>query len=273
MEPAAVGFQCPECVRAGRKETRTGRTAYGGQRSGNPGLTSLVIIAANAAVWLLILATGWRSSPWVDRLALHARGLCKSPDGESWFPAVADQATCSAATPGVWYDGVVDGAGWQLLTSMFTHVDVWHIGFNMLALWVLGPQLELAIGRARFLALYFLSGFAGSAAVYWLSGEQTSTLGASGAVYGLMAALLVVAWRVGGQIQVILGWIAVNVFLTLVGGFSWQGHLGGFLGGLALMGLIIYSPRQQRAVWHVVGFTLVGVVVAAAIVSRTLVLT
>ena len=54
---------------------------------------------------------------------------------------------------------------------MFTHVEVWHIGFNMLALWVLGPQLELAIGRARFLALYLLSGLAGSALVYWASPE------------------------------------------------------------------------------------------------------
>ena len=61
--------------------------------------------------------------------------------------------------------GVSDGAYWQVVTSMFTHVAVWHIAFNMMALWVLGPQLELAIGRARFLALYFISGLAGSALV------------------------------------------------------------------------------------------------------------
>ena len=53
------------------------------------------------------------------------------------------------------------------MTSAFTHVEIWHIGFNMLALWVLGPQLELALGRVRFLALYLLSGLAGSALVYW----------------------------------------------------------------------------------------------------------
>ncbi len=58
---------------------------------------------------------------------------------------------------------------------MFTHVQVWHIGFNMLALWVLGPQLELALGRWRFLALYFLSGLAGSALVYLAAGEFNST--------------------------------------------------------------------------------------------------
>ncbi len=100
------------------------------------------------------------------------------------------------------------------MTSTFLHVDVWHIGFNMLVLWFLGPQLELAIGRARFLALYLISGLAGSACVYWLSGEQTSTLGASGAVYGLMAALLVIAFKVGGQVQTILMWIGINVVFT-----------------------------------------------------------
>ena len=73
---------------------------------------------------------------------------------------------------------------------MFTHVQIIHIGFNMLALWVLGPQLELAVGRARFLALYFLSGLAGSALVYWAAPEYIgATIGASGAVFGLMGAL------------------------------------------------------------------------------------
>ena len=76
---------------------------------------------------------------------------------------------------------------------MFTHIEVWHIGFNMLALWMLGPQLELALGRARFLALYLLSGLAGTVCVYWLSNEFSQTLGASGAVFGLMGALLVIA--------------------------------------------------------------------------------
>ena len=87
--------------------------------------------------------------------------------------------------------GVADGAYWQLVTSMFTHVQVVHIGFNMLALWVLGPQLELVVGRARFLALYFLSGLAGSALIYWAGPEYTlgGTIGASGAVFGLMGAL------------------------------------------------------------------------------------
>src|SRR4051795_7343686 len=63
MRPAAVGFQCPECVREGARSTRAGRTAYGGQRTGNPALTSQVLIGINVLVWLLIVVTGWRTSP------------------------------------------------------------------------------------------------------------------------------------------------------------------------------------------------------------------
>ena len=83
--------------------------------------------------------------------------------------------------------GFVDGAYWQLVTAGFTHVSILHIGFNMFALWVIGPQLELALGRARFLALYFLSLLAGSAVVLWAAPEFQATLGASGAIYGLFA--------------------------------------------------------------------------------------
>lgn len=273
MQPAAVGFQCPECVASGRRQTRSGRTAYGGARPGNPALTSMVIIGINVAVWLLIVVTGSNSSPWFARLSLHARGLCAAENGGGWFPGVTDETVCENDFSGVFYPGVVDGAWWQLFTSMFAHVELWHIGFNMLALWVLGPQLELVIGRARFLALYLLSGLAGSAFVYWFSGEQTPTLGASGAVYGLMAALLVVAFKVGGQVQTIMAWIIANAVLTVIFGFSWQGHLGGFLGGLALMGAIVYSPKPHRTVLQASAFAAVAVAVAAAIVTRTVVLT
>ena len=271
MRQASVGFHCPDCVHQGAKETRTGRTAYGGERSANPALTSMVLIGLNAGVWLLVLATGWRTSPLVDWLALHARGLCNAGDGQNWYPGIVDRTTCQSI-PGDWVPGVADGAVWQLLSSTFLHVDVWHIGFNMLALWFLGPQLELAIGRARFLALYLVSGLAGSAMVYWLAGEQTSTLGASGSVYGLMAALLIVAFKVGGQVQTILTWIGINIVFTIVGGFSWQGHLGGFLGGSAIMALLVYAPRQRRTPVQVAGLVLIGLVVLAAIGARTLVL-
>lgn len=273
MRSAAVGFHCPTCVSEGAKATRSGRTAYGGRRSGNPALTSQVLIGINAAVWVLILATGWGKSEWINRLALHARGVCDAPGGGYWPVSESQCGTSDYA--GSWSPGVSDGAPWQLVTSMFTHVEIWHIGFNMLALWILGPQLELAIGRARFLALYLVSGLGGSALVYLASGAQNPTLGASGAVFGLMAALLVVAYKVRGNTQEILIWIGLNFAITLVfiGRISWQGHLGGFLTGLVLMAVIVWAPRPRRTTWQVAGFAAVGVLIAVAIVLRTLALT
>ena len=275
MHDAAVGFQCPSCVAEGRKATRSGRTAYGGLRPGNPGLTSIVLIAINAAVWLLLLATGGQRSPLYLRLALLPEGRC-IPTGrpDQFFPGSSETA-CSLSATRTWVDGVSDGAYWQLLTSAFTHLEIWHIGFNMLALWFLGPQLEQAIGRSRFVALYLLSALAGSTVVYWLAPPGVATIGASGAIFGLMGALLVLAFKVGGNTQPILMWIGINFLITVVGrGFiSWQGHLGGFLGGTLIAVILAYSPRQNRTLWQTAGLVTLTLGLIAAILARTAVLT
>jgi len=253
MRDAAVGFHCPSCLSEGAKSTRSGRTAYGGTRSVNPALTSQVLIALNVAVWLLITATGASTSAWFYRLALIPVGA-QSPDGSGRF-----------------VPGVSDGAFWQLLTSAFTHLDLWHIGFNMVALWVLGPQLEMVLGRVRFLAVYLLSALSGSAMVYWLSGANVPTIGASGAIFGLMGALLVLAYKVRGDYSQLLLWIGLNFVITVVGRafISWQGHLGGFLGGLVLAGVIAYSPRASRSRWQAVGIGVVAALLLVAILTRT----
>ncbi|HQR26799.1 MAG TPA: rhomboid family intramembrane serine protease [Nocardioides sp.] len=270
MRDAAVGFQCPSCVSDGARATRSGRTAYGGQRPANAATTSLVLIAINAAVWLLVLATGGGSSSWVLRLALSPLGRCVA--GDYYFPGAT--ATACGAAGHQWYPGVADGAWWQLITSAFTHVQVWHIAFNMIALWFLGPQLELAIGRARFLALYLGSALTASAVVYWGASPHSMTLGASGAIFGLMGALLVVALKVGGNVQQILFWIGLNFVITVAGSsfISWQGHLGGFLGGAAIAGILVYAPRERRTAWQAAGISGLLLVTLVAIAVRTLVL-
>lgn len=271
MRDAAVGFQCPDCVKQGSKQTRSGRTAYGGQRSTEPALTSKVLIGINAAVWLLIAATGWTNSEWIFRLALHARGICSVGGGN--YLVGATEAQC-AGESGTWIAGVADGAPWLLVTSMFTHVALWHIAVNMLTLWQLGPHLELALGRARFLALYLLSGLAGSALVFAAAGEYSLTLGASGSGFGLMAALLLLAIKVRGNVREILFFVGLNFAITVVFSqyISWQGHLGGFLGGAAIMAVLIYAPRQRRTTWQVAGIAAIGVLVLVAVVARTLAL-
>jgi membrane associated rhomboid family serine protease len=270
MLPAAVGFQCPTCVKDGVKSTRAGRTAYGGARVADPTLTSKVLIGINALVWLLITATGGAASDWLYRLALIPKGVCLSQ-----YAAGAGDASLCERYLGLWLPGVADGAPWQLVTSMFTHVSIIHIAFNMLALWALGPQLELALGRLRFLALYLLSGLAGSALVFWLAADGRPTIGASGAVFGLMAALLILAIKVRGNVQNLLFWIGINAAITVMGAafISWQAHLGGFLGGLALMAIFVFSPKgPQRARWQLAGVAAYAVVVVAAIAARFLAL-
>ncbi len=126
-----------------------------------PALTTIVLIAINALVWAAISATGGALSRLVDILALLPVGRCLSAsDARSYYPDAGAQA-CRLMADGSWQPGVAEGAYWQLLTSAFTHIEIFHIGMNMLALWFLGPSLERALGRVRFLAVYLISALAG----------------------------------------------------------------------------------------------------------------
>ena len=251
MNSAAVGFQCPECIREGARSTRQARTPYGGTRVRDPRLTTFVLIGLNVAVWLAIQATSGSRSRVLDAFALLPQSATALRNGH-----------LTVVT------GVSDGAYWQLVTSMFTQVEVLHIGFNMVALFFLGPMLETVLGRTRFLAVYLVSGFVGSAAVMVFSAPNGQTLGASGAIFGLMGAIAVLAVKVGGQAQSVLGWIGVNLVLTFtLNGISWQGHLGGLLGGVLLGAAMVFAPRRHRALvqWGAVAALLVISVVVIAV--------
>lgn len=261
MLDASVGFQCPSCVAEGAKSTRQARTSFGGVRSDNPALTSYVLIGINVALWVAIMATGAARSPIVSAFAIKLAGYC---------PAAINlpEPVCRAAGL-TWSEGVDSGAWWQVMTSVFTHVEVIHIAFNMFALYLLGPQLEAMIGRTRFLALYLLSGLGGSAAVLWLSNEFSGTVGASGAIFGLMAGLLVAVYKRGGNPQPILLWILINVLITFTGQrISWQGHLGGFAAGLAIAAVLAYAPREKRTQIQVAGIAAIGVLLLLSIALR-----
>ena len=257
MNSASVGFHCPTCVREGAKSTRQAKTPYGGTRTDDPRTTSFVLIGLNVLVWLAIMATGGGGSTLVDKLAL--------------LPASANRQLSNGTISLV--EGVNDGAWWQLVTSMFTHVQPLHLGFNMLALYFLGPMLEGVLGRARFLAVFFASGLTGSAAVMLLSAPNGQTLGASGAIFGMMGVLAVVALKVRGQVQTILMWIGLNlVFTFTIPGISWQGHLGGLVGGLVVGAAMVYAPRARRALvqWGVTALVVLVAVVAIAVRISTL---
>lgn len=269
MRDAAVGFQCPTCVKEGAAATRQGRTAYGGLRPGNPGLTTSVLIGINVVVWVLIQATGGAASRLVDVLSLHALGVCPPT-----YRPMPNGPMCEASLPNAqWVPGLADGALWQVLSSTFTHVAWWHLGFNMLALYVLGPQLETVLGRSRFLALYLLSGVGASVLVFWLADPFSRTLGASGAIFGMLAAMLVIAYKVRANTQQVLTDVFVAFLITFIarGYLSWQGHLGGFLAGLAVTAVLVYAPRgPSRTRTQVAGLTAIGVALVVALVVRSL---
>lgn len=272
MISASVGFQCPECVREGARSTRQNALPYGGERTRNPYLTTFVLIGLNVAVWVAILLTGGNSSRLADLLALTPAGRCLSASQQNqWYPQ-AGQAVCRSMADGSWQPGAADGALWQLLTTAFTHVEILHIGANMLSLYFLGPLLERMLGRTRFLAVYFLSALAGSVAVMWFSDPLATTLGASGAIFGLIGALVVVARKSGGDIRNLMFWLLLNLAITFYPGtgISWQGHMGGLVAGLVSGAVIAFAPRQNRTQTQLLGLVAMLAVMCALLAVRIL---
>lgn len=145
----------------------------------------------------------------------------------------------------LWPPAVAHGQWWRLVTGGFLHTGIIHIALNMIALWMLGSQLEPFLGRARFVALYLLSLLGGAAAV--MLTDQPATIGASGAVFGLMAAFLVVLVRMRQPLSAIVPTIVLNVVLSVaVPGISLAGHVGGFVAGALATAAMLYAPPRLR---------------------------
>ena len=217
MHSAAVGHQCADCVGAAAATVRPVTTQFGArpQRSPVP-IVTYVLIGINLLMFVLQM-----TSTGLER----AFAL--------WPPSVAD------------------GDLYRLLTSAFLHFGTAHIAFNMLALYFVGPPLEMALGRLRFSALYLLSAMGGSVLVYLLT-LNALTAGASGAVFGLFGATFVVGRKLKMDVRGVVAIIALNLVFTFVvplvssQNISWQGHIGGLVVGAAVAAGYAYAPRQQR---------------------------
>jgi membrane associated rhomboid family serine protease len=208
-----VGIRCPE---HSGKPQGVQRVTRGVQRAGHEGSGAVVtraLVALNVLVFLASVASG----------ASLVNGIGGTIEQRLWL------------------DGpdVANGEYWRLFTSMFVHYGIIHIGLNMWVLWLIGGPLEQRLGRARFLALYIVAGLAGSAGALLVT-PNAATAGASGAIFGLFGAALVLERQgvlvFGGSI---IGIIILNLVFTFsVSGISIGGHLGGFIGGiLATLGL------------------------------------
>ena len=144
-----------------------------------------------------------------------------------------------------------DGEWYRMVTAMFLHASLLHLAFNMLALYWLGTVVEQALGTWRFLLIYFVSGLAGSAGALVFSDRPRSTVGASGAIYGIMGALLVLEYRATGSFAgPVLGFIVLNLALTFaIPNISVGGHLGGLAGGiLATFALSHFRDARARSI-------------------------
>ncbi|GMM97250.1 rhomboid family intramembrane serine protease [Microbacterium luteum] len=223
----AVGVICPECMAEQRKkqtpaqrkaERRWSRPRAVATYGGRPVVT-YAIIAITAFAFLLGLIPGFGDL---------VRGSLLF-----WAPSIYPTLP-------------VPFQPWTLLTVALVHSSFWHIGLNMLALWLIGRSLEPLLGRWRFLTLYLLSTLGGSVAVALLS-FPTQVVGASGAIFGLFGALLVIGRHLGANVTGIAIILGLNLVIGFIPGFnvSWQAHVGGLVVG-ALVGLIFSVTRSPR---------------------------
>ncbi|MFF8191513.1 rhomboid family intramembrane serine protease [Streptomyces bobili] len=229
MVSASVGFQCPECVRNGSgtghaPDANRPRTLAGGTVEADPHLVTKILVGLCVAVFVVQMAAGDR---FTDRFSLL--GLAYVPELGS-------------------VQGVADGQPYRLLTSMFLHLDYFHILSNMLSLWFIGRYVEEALGRTRYLALYLLSGLSGGALAYLLNEPNAPSLGASGAILGVFGALAVLMRQQRYDMRPIVAMLVITLIITFGwSNISWEAHVGGFVGGAVIGLAMVHAPRSRRA--------------------------
>jgi membrane associated rhomboid family serine protease len=209
MTPAAVGIRCPDHAGARRSARVVAKRGIARapqmRRGATEALVTKSLIGINVAIYLVT--------------AVQGNGI-NAPGGQLFAR--------------MWLDGpdVAHGDWWRLITAAFLHASLLHIGFNMLALWWFGAPVEEYLGRTRFIGMYLVSGLAGSAGA--LTQTHGVTVGASGAIFGVLGAMLILEWqatgRLGGNAMTL---IVINLALSFaLANISIGGHIGGLIGGI-----------------------------------------
>jgi membrane associated rhomboid family serine protease len=237
MTTTPVGMRCPECARQ-RTRVRTMRST-----TDEPILTYL-LIGINVVAFIGEVAGG---------ASLGSSGFGGS--------TLVEHGALSSST-------VADGDYWRLVTGGFLHANLFHLLFNMLALYVLGSLLEPAIGQLRFGLIYFVSLLAGSFGALLIS-PDTLTVGASGAIFGLMGAALVVLRSRGvSAMESGLGvWLLLNLVITFTfSNISIGGHIGGLVGG-GLAAFVLYGAGDRVRVQPVLANVLCVAIGAVAVLG------
>jgi membrane associated rhomboid family serine protease len=236
MIPAPVGHQCPTCVAEARREFRRGpgrRIAVADAKAFAGTRLLLVVIAAVFAIELVV----------------------GGPESFLFGPNSRELVELGAENRLL----VASGQYWRLFTSMFLHAGILHVAFNAWALYVFGSVLERDIGRIRFLGVFVSAGLFASATSYALVWDPTVrelgsvSVGASGAIFGVLGAYLVYNWRrrhqalARARVAQIVQLLLLNLLLTFAITFiDWRAHVGGLIGGIVAGYLVEGHGRDAR---------------------------
>jgi membrane associated rhomboid family serine protease len=226
-------MQCVDCVNEGARTVRQARTSAGAVVSNGRPIITQVMIALNVLAYVVTVVQS--GSPMNNSRA----GLFTAT---SMIPELT-----------------ANGEWWRILTSGFMHFGLLHLALNMAALFVVGPVVEQELGKLRYSAVYFLSLLGGSAAAFFFGTVCQQLAGASGAVFGLMGALLIVFKRQKRDISTILVVVGINLVSNLFTNASLLGHLGGFVIGGLLTLAMVKAPAKNRNAYQI------GAVAAAAL--------
>ena len=250
--PAAVGVQCPDDVREGNRGVRQPRTTMGGVARGGAGAPVTMTLIGLCVVAFLIQQS-------VGDEVMYRFGLIGG---------------ANATDLGLGIIGVADGEYYRLLTAAFLHSGFPHLLINMFSLYMIGPPLEAMLGRSRYVALYLVSAVGGEAVSYLMNPPFQFSVGASGAIFGLFGALLVVSRRMKYDLRPFLAIIAINAVIGFLNTrIDWQAHLGGLVtGGLVALAMV-YAPRERRTPIQVGGTLVVMAAVIVVVMVRTAALT
>ena len=250
LREAAVGQQCVECVRGDGRTTRQPKTVFGG-RPARSATVTLTLIAINVVIFLAEVA---------KPNLLYELGMLGTP----------------AYTPAGPQAGVAGGEWYRLITSAFVApgtslggLGLLDIALNMWILYLIGPELERLLGPVRYLAIYILSAVGGSVLYYYLQPHGFAA-GASGAIFGLFGAWVVVSRRLRRDSRGILVLVAINLAFSFIyhNTIAWQAHIGGLITGALITAAYAYAPRKNRAAFQVAATAILVVILVVAVVIK-----